>query len=249
MAVQRRLPLGGAALLAIGVVIGFLLGGIGPRRELAARDEAVARLERALEEAEQGGWRAPVPGLDRILRGAESDRVAVREDGPRARERAPISTPREHDGHETETAQVALDGGVAPLGVGRRWAERSSDERLEGFRRAVTVQRVRRVQTRAALAQQANLNDEELAEVDSALARMNDELAGYGEEVLLLALGEEPPAARDLLGITHDVTGILHRAQLRLEEIVGPERAATVDASALEIWNHVDLARLEPPQP
>ena len=37
-----------------------------------------------------------------------------------------------------------------------------------------------------------------------------------------------------------------HACLLRLEEIVGPERAASVDPSTLEIWNHVDLARLAP---
>jgi hypothetical protein len=42
------------------------------------------------------------------------------------------------------------------------------------------------------------------------------------------------------------VTGILHRAQLELEEVLGPERAAAVDPSALEVWNHVDLGQLEP---
>lgn len=231
--------------MAVGIVIGFLLGGIGPRRELAARDEEVTRLQRELDEADRGGWRAPVPGLDRILRGAEGapsapdERVAVEEARIRSAASETADAPR----------AVDLDGGVAPIGFGRRWAERSSEERLEGFRRAVSVQRVRRVQSRAALAQQAALNDAELAQVDEAFARMNDELAGYGEEVLMLALGDTPPAARDLLGITHDVTGILHRAQLRLEEILGPERAASVDPSTLEIWNHVDLARLEPPQP
>jgi hypothetical protein len=102
------------------------------------------------------------------------------------------------------------------------------------------------MQSREALRQQGDLSDEEIDEVDAALQEMNEEIYGHGEELVVLAMGDEPPAARDLLGITHDVTGILHRAQLRLETILGPERAANVDPSALEIWNHVDLAQLEP---
>ncbi|HEY8430682.1 MAG TPA: hypothetical protein VIL20_20020, partial [Sandaracinaceae bacterium] len=141
-----------------------------------------------------------------------------------------------------------LDGGVRPIAWRERWPAGggSTGDRLEAFRRAAALQRVRRVQSRAALAQQAGLDESELAEVDAAIAQMNEELLGYGEELVLLAMSDEPPAARELLGITHDITGILHRAQLRLEAIVGPERAASVDPSALEIWNHVDLARLEP---
>jgi hypothetical protein len=105
---------------------------------------------------------------------------------------------------------------------------------------------VRRVQSRAALTQQASLSDEELARVDQVIAHMNDELRGHGEELVLLAMSDQPPSARDLLGVTQDVTGILYRAQVQLEEIVGTDRMRSVDPSAVEIWNHVDLGQLEP---
>ncbi|MCA9605403.1 MAG: hypothetical protein KC619_07400, partial [Myxococcales bacterium] len=85
-----------------------------------------------------------------------------------------------------------------------------------------------------------------MVEVDAALTEMNEALYGHGEELIQLAMSDEPPSAAELLGITHDVTGILHHAQTRLEGIVGPERLGDVEPSALEIWNHVDLAQLEP---
>ncbi len=225
-------------MLAVGIVLGFFLGGLSPRRELAERDQTIARLERELDEADRGGWRSPVPGLDRILRDPEErsrDTVAREGRGSTAEENA-------------EDTPVLDDGGVPPIGWRERWRDREStpEDRLEGFMRAVSVQRVRRVQSRAALAEQAALSDEELAEVDAALGEMNDELEGYGEELVLLVMSDVPPSPRELLGVTHDVTGVLQRAQLRLEEIVGPERAASVDESALEIWNHVDLGQLEP---
>ncbi len=233
-------------MLAVGIVLGFFLGGLAPRRELAEREERIAQLTRELEEdGPRGGFRSPVPGLDRILRDPEpppSPRGAPlpAAGGERAEPRA--------EGDAPEPLVEPLDGGVPPIGWRDRWRERASSpaEQLAAFQRAASVQRVRRVQSRAALAEQAGLDDAELAEVDAALSEMNAELLGHGEELVILATGEAPPAARDLLGITHDVTGILHRAQLRLEAIVGPERAAGVDPSALEIWNHVDLARLEP---
>ena len=107
------------------------------------------------------------------------------------------------------------------------------------------MQRVRRLQSRAALIQQAGLDDAAQEELDAALTEMNEALYGHGEELVQLAMNDEPPAPRDLLGITHDLTGIMHRAQLRIEGIVG-DRADDVDPSALEIWNHVDLTQLEP---
>lgn len=243
---QTRSPLAAVAALAIGIVLGFVLGQIGPRAELAEREEEVADLERRLEHADTGGWRSPVPGFDRILRAPEDERAPS----------GPIPEPRsEADGADPATGDPApaevvavdgLDGGVPRSRWRERWRGDSPDDRLEGFQRAAAVQQVRRMQSRAALVQQADLDDEETAELDAALGEMNDALQGHGEELLILAMGDEPPPARDLLGITHDVTGILHRAQTRVERLLGSERAAEVDASALEIWNHVDLSRLEP---
>lgn len=230
-------------MLAIGIVIGFVLGGIAPRREVVDREEEIARLERALAESDgpRGGWRSPVPGLDRILREPERGRTLPGAASAELEERA---APAER-GEERELAQLG-DGGVPREGWRERWEEGAPDERMEAFQRAVSIQRVRRVQSRAALAEQAGLDDEELATLDTALGEMNAELHGHGEELLVLALGDEAPAPRDLLGITHDVTGVLHRAQLRLEALVGPERMESVDPSALEIWNFIDLAELEP---
>ncbi|MCZ7680694.1 MAG: hypothetical protein M5U28_18760 [Sandaracinaceae bacterium] len=69
---RGRLPLGAAAMLAVGIVLGFFLGGLAPRRELAEREERIAQLTRELEEGgPRGGFRSPVPGLDRILRDPE----------------------------------------------------------------------------------------------------------------------------------------------------------------------------------
>jgi hypothetical protein len=242
--VRSRLSLTGAAFGAAGVVLGFVLGGVGPRAELVERDEEVAELERRLEAADTHGWRSPVPGFDRILR------------APREREGRPLPAATDLERAEmpegppepiVEAERVdGLDGGVPRPRWRERWRENTPDDRLSAFRRAASLQRVRRMQSRAALAQQGDLSDEEVAEVDAVFEEMNGQLAGHGEELLLLAMGDEPPQARDLLGITHDVTGILHRAQLRLEGILGPERATDVDPSALEIWNHVDLGQLEP---
>lgn len=236
---SSRVPFVALACVAAGVVVGWLLGGIGPRVEVAERDEELADLERRLEEADTGGWRSPVPGLDRILRAPEDERelrvLPPADDGA-----------EEDDGRVGDPAVAYGDGGVPRSQWRRRWQDRDPDDRLAAFRRAASLQRVRRVQSRAALVQQADLSGEEAREVDAALTEMNDALDGYGEELILLAMSDEPPPARDLLGITHDITGILHRAQLRLEGVVGPDRMGDVDPSALEIWNHVDLARLEP---
>ncbi|MEC7519167.1 MAG: hypothetical protein VYE22_04840 [Myxococcota bacterium] len=236
---RSRLPFTALGFSALGIVLGFVLGGIGPRLEADTQAEEIARLERQLAEVDTGGWRSPVPGLDRILR-------APRDEAPAERP-LPVAPPPE----EGEAEVYAPDGGAAPPRRWReQWRDRASEtapsERLAAFERAASLQNVRRLQSRAALAQQGDLDDGEIAAVDEALERMNADLQAHGEALITLAMSDEPPPARDLLGITHDVTGILHRTQVRLESILGPERAAEVDPSALEIWNFVDLYRLEP---
>lgn len=228
---------------AIGLVAGFVIGGTGPRRELADAEREIDRLEEELKSG-GGGWRSPVPGLDRILRSPDDERGgSIEED----REPTPVA---DGDGSgEPVEAVDGLDGGVPRESWRDRWRSRAREtreERYDAFTRAASVQRVRRIQSRAALVEQAELTDEEEARLDGVLGELNDSLAGYGEEILLLAARDEPPPPRDLLGITHDVTGILADAQRNLEELLGPERMGQTDPSALEIWNHVDLDRLEP---
>ena len=187
-----------------------------------------------------------MPGLDQILRAPPSERDEGRPLPPAA----DLEGPEAPEAEGYEGAELPGDAGAGAASVRERWGERmqerSTAERLEAFSRAASVQEVRRLQSRAALREQAGLDGAELDAVDEALAEMNQELSGYGGELVLFAMGDEAPPARDLLSLTHDVTGILHRAQVRLEGVLGPERAATVDPGALEIWNHVDLRQLEP---
>ncbi len=242
---RGRAPFTAIGFLGLGVLLGFVLGGIEPRLELEDREAQIATLEEELEQADTGGWRSPVPGLDRILR-APAERGPV---SPSALPEAAPEPPRGGPEPDERAVEPPLDGGVGEPGRPRwreRWGESAPADRLVTFQRAASLQRVRRMQSRAALIEQAGLDEAEQAEVDAALTEMNEALYGHGEELLMLALGDAPPEARDLLGITHDVTGIMHRAQLRLESVLGPERAAEVDPSALEVWNHVDLAQLEP---
>ncbi|MFK8001636.1 MAG: hypothetical protein AB8H86_18725 [Polyangiales bacterium] len=234
---MNRAPLTALAALALGLLIGFVLGGVSPRRELVASQQEVVMLEEALEEAPSRGLRSPLPGFERILRPPPRD--------PRDAQ----ATQDTRDGREDERGPVAArrsslgDAGVIAAGSDR---DEGDETPYAAFQRAASVQRVRMLQSRAALVEQGDLDDAEVASLDAALQTMNDALVGYGEELILFAEGGERPPPRELLGITHDVTGILQSAQLELEAILGAERAGEVDASALEIWNHVDLELLEP---
>ena len=213
----------GAAVLAglaVGVVLGFLLGGFGPRRQLAAAEDDIVALEEQLANTHAPSrLRSPVPGLNEILRERRDER-------------------REEEHSEGDDAGVAMDGGTTDEDA---W----DDDPLEAYHHAASLQRVRTVQSRAALQEQGELSDADLVEIDDAIMVMNNQLVGYGEELMFLALQGTEPEPGDLLGITHDVTGVLHEAQLELQRVVG-ERANSIDPEALQIWNYIDLDQLEP---
>lgn len=228
---MKRAPLAALGALALGLLIGFVLGGVSPRRELVASQEEVEMLEEELEEAPRGAFRSPLPGFDRILQ-------------PPPERRRPRND--ERDNGREDRQRSARRSALGDAGVVMDDSDSEDESPFSAFQRAASVQRVRMVQSRAALVEQGGLDETEVAALDDALETMNGALVGYGEELILLAQGGERPPPRELLGITHDVTGILQTAQLELEGILGSERADGVDESALEIWNHIDLELLEP---
>lgn len=132
------------------------------------------------------------------------------------------------------------DAPEAPDGITLEFDEAPSeapDDISQQFDMAVEAQNLRAAQSRQALMEQAELTDEELAELDDILAVMNDDLAFYGEDLLAMAMSEDSDPT-EALGLTHDVTGVLYESQLALDELVGD---AAVDEEARMVWNHMDL--------
>lgn len=221
--------------LIIGVILGFLLGGVEPRRQLQDREQRIKGLEAELEAAQKKGGRGsflPLPDLG----------VST----PKARQ------PRAADAEAPADDEPGGDQDAAPQGPEDPRTEArpepppppTREEQLKSFDLAVDAQRVRARQSRAALQEQAGLSDEEMADFDDIVAQMNEDLAGYGDEVL--AWSQEEPDTRDALGVAHEVTGILYENQAALEDLVGDEALDGVDEPSRQIWNYVDLETFRP---
>ncbi len=221
-----RLGLLGA--VAVGVVLGFVLGGIGPRRELARVEDEVSRLQDEVVKLEnRQARRSPLSmmGLDRV--GAD-DRPP-----PTPRPQPPAPAPAPDDDGEQRVVEVEeVDPIVAE-------EPRSREDIAAEFDAAVAAQRLRMEQSRAALIEQADLDDAEIRDLDAAMGDMNARLGELGDQVLDIALSGQEPDSRDMLHLTHEVSGILYDAQVELDSIVG--ETADVDSSAREVWNHIDL--------
>jgi hypothetical protein len=226
---------------AVGLLLGWVGGGVGPRRELAA---AQADLDRARDElvkaqrttARRSGFGAGLlPGMGELLGGS---------DGPGPAEPAAPPPPSGDAGGPAvvvdqpngagEGAAAAEGGGPAPA------------ELISGFNQAAELQAVRAAQTRAAITEQAELNEEEQAQLDAVVSKLEAKLADHADELIDLALeGDRPPTA-DALRLTHEVTGALYEAQAGMEDLIGAERLEGVDAEALQIWNFVEVEAMRP---
>jgi hypothetical protein len=263
------------AFVAAGLVVGFALGGIPARRELAVAREQRDALEAKLERlARPNLLQAFLPGLDGPARldATEPETPSPAAGEPldeRARAPGDVRPPPRGDVAVIGSAERA--GGTGPRPApntqrpvasgGERTARaeveseadsppaergrRSGRNLLARFDQLVTAQRTRSAAARSALVEQTGLGDEQLERFDSAVTRMNGKLAGYGEEVIAQAASEEPPSPAQALGLGHDVSGILYEAQKELDGVVG-EQADAIDPSALEIWNYVDVEQWRP---
>ena len=214
---------------ALGVVIGFVLGGIGPRMDLAVLEAKLDETRAELALAEQQSRRRPslpVPGM--------SEMFAPSEDLDDEPEREPDEDRRDDDVERDDLAP-ATDSGLVeerPL---------TAEDIAEEFDIAVDAQRMRAAQSRTALQEQAELSDEEMVEFDNIVDDMNEALAEYGDSLMEIALSGEEPEAEDMLGLTHEVTGILYDSQTAVNDLIGTSGMDETDPSARQVWNHVDL--------
>lgn len=222
-----RLP--APVFLLPGILLGFLLGGLPPRLRLAQAEEELELLkDRQFAERSRAARLSPLSVVGLGPGGAIAEPVAE----PRGEPSAPGPDPGAVEGPpppDTGAAPV-VESGPPPSMMGE-------------FNLAVDAQRLRREQTRAALIEQAELGAAEAARLDELSARMNERLAALGPELMAMMdamQGGQEPSQADLLGLTHEVTGVLYEAQVALDELVG-DRAEDVDSSAREVWNLVDL--------
>lgn len=262
-------------LIAIGVVVGYVLGGVAPRRELQAvrSDRDALRMEVA-HASRPNLLQALLPRIGSIAPDARREVAAssAREVGAHAlrpdagenearpaatgdvvviggepvRDPIAVPTPLEVDGRPSAQAPAQA---VAASQENDRDDATDEDPRGRGllgrFGQLVTVQRARTAAARSALIAQAGLDDAQIARVDTSVQKMNAKLAGYGEEVIAQAASEEPPSPAQALGLGHDVSGILYEGQKELDSVVGAKNDA-IDPSALEIWSYVDLEQWKP---
>jgi len=259
-----------AGWVAAGLVIGFVLGGMAADRDRGALEREVARLERSLRHSRRpnvlesflprlGGGAAPEQQpreATTVQAGEPPLRVAPGDAGVApADPRPPASGDVAVVGRFESSPQAPAPATTQPegergglevrLGGRRRRSEPSQRAAVERFEDIARVQRARAAASRLALIEQAGLDEAQVQRVDTAVERMNGQLSGYGEEMIVQLVEQKAPSPAQALGLGHDISGILLDGQKEIDAVVG-EAAEQVEPSALEIWNYVDVEQWRP---
>jgi len=209
-----------AVWVVIALVAGFLLGGLGPRRDLAATQAKIEEANRRADAAEKKAARR------------SSDRFLLLPDFPSVPSApAPAKPSPTASGSEKDTAESPEPSGT-PV------------DTMKAFDLAVEAQRLRARQSRAALSEAVKLDPKQEQQVDDVVAKMNAELAQHAREIAdvmnAVNSGEEPDPL-EMLTITRDVSTILVDSQAAFQTAVGPAPAG-LDPTATQVWNYVDLS-------
>lgn len=248
---RPRAPSGGltfaVAAAAFGLLLGFVAGGVGPRRSLAAAEAENSRLKDELVKASSQAARRQ--GLGGGLLGGLGGLLGEAAEAPPPREDrgAPPPTDAPTGGGPGGGVEGEAPAAEGPVAEGPVAEERDPEAELRAFEQAAELQAARAAQTRAAIIEQAELDPEEQATMDGIVSSLEERLAEHADAMAqIIASGEEPSTA-EALQLTHEISGALYEAQAGMEGLLGPERLDALDPEATPIWNLIEIDGLHDP--
>ncbi len=225
------------AVAAVAIVLGVLLGGIGPRGEARDLRDRIREIEETPCTNQfgrdlallmgQGVGRTgsePLPFDDEPApAGGERSPEEIAAENPAAAEMAQAMEEAEAEAEE-EVREAVLEG-------------LSDEEELEAFRTALEL---RRAQARAALREQADPDDDQWATLDGAVDQMNGTLIGLGEELTEMLASGEDPTRRDAMEFTADALDALLEAEDQMRGALDEEQLAELDDETLDPFSYID---------
>ena len=99
---------------------------------------------------------------------------------------------------------------------------------------------LRKAQSRAALIEGADPDEDQLQDIDDAVAEMNDELMGLAEELVGMVADGDEPTRRDAMEFAADALDSLLTAEDRMRESLDPDQLDDLDEETLDPFSHVD---------
>lgn len=108
-----------------------------------------------------------------------------------------------------------------------------------------SVLQMRKSQARAALIQDAGLDDTQTTELDAAVAEMNDALMALTDDLVEDVRENGIPGRRDSMVYAAEALDVLIAAEDRMSAVLDDDQRADVDAKALDPTSFVDPALID----
>jgi hypothetical protein len=222
------------AIAAVALIVGIVLGGLGPRAELREVRQTQAKV--AAAPCPEG----PSVGADlaQFFGGARTMRPPP--ESPQARvDRLQAENPAAAElALEIEAAEAEAE---AEVGEALRAAVENGEE-LELARAALEL---RAAQARAALVEQADPDRDQQQAIDDAYGEMNESLMDLaGELGDLVAEGREP-TRREAMTFAADALDAMLAAEQQVEGALQADQLADLDDGAINPFSHVDPALMD----
>jgi hypothetical protein len=216
-----------ARVLVVGAatfVVGFVVGGVGPRGELRAAEAENFELQR------KGGRGAGSGELSRILTGR------LGPEGVERGGRAPGGAfPPAAD--DAATPGDEIPGPEEQAGEDEVPDLRSRGDAQAALREAIAA---RAAQARAALTEDADPSPQQLARIDAAYAEMNDALDGLAREFVQRTRDGEPMGRREMMAFGADLLDVLVTAEDKVLGSIEADQRSALREEASDPTSYVD---------
>lgn len=228
------------AIAAVALMVGLVLGGLGPREELRDAKKALATAERAVSSGVG-------PDLARLLRVGAGPATPCPPTVVNGEVLATVD-PRdaaveEAEALEEENPQLveALEEMDAEHAQAREdVADKLAEVPLEKLDAARTALDLRRAQTRAALVEQLDPSIEQLDSLDGAYDSMNEVLVGLSEEIAAIVNDGEVPERRDAMSFAADALDAMLESEDAARGLLDQEQLADMADDLLDPFKWVD---------
>lgn len=226
------------AVAALALVLGIVVGGLGPRADLRKLEQKYASMDEGPCKSTFGKDLAALMGG-----GVGPDDPAPR---PRRNEPATPATnalgDRDPDVIAAENPEAAEL--VEEMNSGDESAEELAEE-IEGIDEeqlelARTALELRRAQARAALVEAAEPDEVQLETIDNAVMDMNESLNGLADELTAMFQEGEVPTRRDAMEFAADALDTMLVAEDAMRAALDSDQLEGLEDGALDPFSYVD---------
>jgi hypothetical protein len=218
---------------AVGLILGLVVGGLGPRARVRGLESEIAELEER-DCSQRGVGR----DLATMFGGLGGKAPPTEEDEIEDPEPLPSGT-QAVERHDREG--VVVEFGTGDEGEGRE-EDVTPEQAMEMARAGLEL---RRTQARASLLEDADPDDEQLAEIDAAVTAMNEDLMTLATDLVTHFEEQGEPSRHDAMVFAADALDIVLDAEEGITGALDAEQLEAVQEEAVDPFSYIDPSLLE----